>query len=60
MTAKPRFRDRGEGITFLVKVEKDAPWCTQIPTKEDKGSKGPATMETWEGAQLAASGTADL
>ena len=26
--ATPRYMDRGEGITFLVEVEKDAPWCT--------------------------------
>ena len=37
--AKQRYGDRGEGITFMVEVEKDAPWCIQEgSSKEGEGS----------------------
>jgi hypothetical protein len=51
--------DRGQGITFLVKLNKDAGWCKHeaeakgsVGTARDEGEvnghKGPTRMATWE------------
>jgi hypothetical protein len=57
---KPRMGDRGQGVTFLVKVNKDAEWYRQeaktngresTVRKEGEGrtgSTGPTRMPTWE------------
>ena len=59
---KPRMGDRGQGVTFLVKVNKDAEWCGQEAETNGRertvrkdgegrttaGSTGPTKMPTWE------------
>ena len=56
---KPRVGDRGQGITFLVKLNKDAGWCrheaeangsagTAMDEGEDTEHTGPTRMATWE------------
>ena len=51
--------DRGQGITFLVKLNKDADWCKheaeakgRVGTARDEGEvnghKEPTRMATWE------------
>ena len=56
---KPRMGDRGQGITFLVKVNKDASWCRHeaagAGTAGDEGGanghKGPTRMVYWEASE---------
>ena len=61
---KPRMGDKGQGITFLVQVDKDAPWCRQEAKGQDQemrgksgeggegdtaaGPTGPTMMHNWE------------
>ena len=59
---KQRMEDKGQGFTFLVKVDKDAVWCKQEARMHGKESKsgeggvgytaagptGPTMMPNWE------------
>ena len=61
---KPRMGDTEQGITFLVQVDKDAPWCRQEAKGQDQewrgksgeggkgytaaGPTGPTMMQNWE------------